>query len=47
MQMYVIPDLLPSIDPVADLRVQVGKDVTPGVFLDAGEVRLCISLCHL
>jgi hypothetical protein len=38
VQMHVIPDILPSIEPVADVRVKAGKDVLPGVFLDAAEV---------
>jgi len=34
-QMNVIPDLLPSIEPVADLRVRLGgADIVPGVFLE-------------
>ena len=35
-QMNVVPDVLPKLDPVADVQVRFrGRDVQPGAFVDS------------
>lgn len=35
-QMHVVPDVLPALDPVADVQVRFrGRDIQPGAFVNS------------